>query len=822
MAKPTGWFGQVVRRLLRAPRFTVVAVVTLAAAVGANAAVFGVLNGAVLKPLSHPQPDQLVGLWHSAPGVNIADLNMSPANYFVYREQSTTFQDVAVFRTEQMSVTGAGDAEQVPALLATESLLPIIGTSPAIGRSFSPADAAPKAPATVILGHAFWQRKFGGDVSVVGRNLTVNGTSRAIIGVLPRSFRLLDLDDPAVVVPLQFDRAAIRLGGFNWRGVGRMKPGVTIEQANADVARMLPIVLRAFPAPESFSVKIFEDARIGANLRSFKNDLVGDVGRPLAVLMGCIAIVLVIACANVANLWLVRLEARRRELSLRAALGAGRGRIAWELMTECLLLGGVSGVAGLGIAAFALKALVAAAPIGIPRLRDISLDWTTAIFTIATAAAASLLFGAVPILKYAMARPSAAMRDAGRSLSQSREQHRMRGALVVAQVALALVLLIGSGLMIRTFHAMTQLDPGFKDPANVQTFRVVIPQSVAREPARVIETQRAIRDRLAAIPGVSAAAISDSVPMDGNFGGDPVFAQDRTYRPGELPKVYRFKYTLPGYFDGIGTSMLAGRDVTWREVELYTPVSIVSRSFALEHWGSAQQAIGKRIRSNPNGGWSEIVGVAADVYDDGLSQPPSAVVYWPMIRREGDGSFDVERAATFSVRTPRTGSEALMKDIRQAIAATDANMPIFSTRTLDEYYRRSMARTSFMLILLGVAGGMALLLGVVGLYGVIAYSVSQRTREIGIRMALGAQPNLLMTMFLRDGLRLTLIGVVLGVGGAIAGVRLMSSLLFQVSSVDPVTYALMSILLVITALVATYLPSRRAAALEPSTALRAE
>jgi putative ABC transport system permease protein len=823
MAKPAGALGQVLRRLVRAPRFTVVAVLTLSAGVGANAAVFAILNGVLLKPLPYPRPDELVGVWHTAPGVNIADLSVAPSNYFIYREQSTAFQDVGVFQGDQVSITGAGQPEQVPGLDVTDGVLPLLGITPAAGRLFTREDDSPKGPATAILGHAFWLRKFGGSLSILGQTVQMDGEPRVVIGILPRDFHFLDAADPDVVLPLRFDRAKTRLGQFSYVGLARLRSGVTLAQANADVARMLPIVLRAFPAPEGFGLKLFEDARIGPNLRALKNDVVGDVGGALKILMGCIAIVLLVACANVANLWLARLEGRRRELAVRRALGARPARLIGDLMLECLFLGGVSGLAGLAIAAVAVRALVAFAPSGLPRVRELHLDWTTALFTMTIAVAASVMFGALPIVKYVRERQSSGIRHGGRSLSQTREQHRVRSALVVVQVALALILLIGSGLMIRTFLAMIRLSPGFADPASVQTFRVYIPASSMKEPDRVVRMHEAIRQRLSAIAGVSAAAVGSGVPLDGNQSNDPVFAQDRPYREGEIPKLRGFKFVLPGYFAALGTSLVAGRDLTWAEIDHHTPVAIISRDFAIEYWGRPELALGKRIRVSTKDDWREIIGVAADVYDDGMNREPVSMVYWPLIqeRFESD-TINVRRTVTFVVRTPRAGSEALLKEIRQAVWSVDSNLPLFSVQTLDDLYRRSMARTSFTLILLGVAGGMALLLGIVGLYGVIAYSVAQRTREIGIRMALGAQPALLTRMFLRDGLQLASIGVVIGVTGALLAVRLMSSLLFNVSAVDPATYALVSAGLVLTALIATYLPSRRAAAVDPAVALRTE
>jgi predicted permease len=823
MADSSNPLRQTFRRLLRAPLFTIVAIITLAAGVGANTVVFSVLEGVLLKPLPYPHPESLVGVWHTAPGVNIKDLEMSPSNYFIYREQSQVFEDIGMYQQDTVSVTGVAEPEQVDALRVTDGTLPILGVRPAAGRLFTRADDSPGAPETAMIGFGYWRKKFGGDPSVLGRTILVDGTPRQIIGVLPQKFQFLDLRDPAILMPLKIDRAKAMLGQFSYEGLARVKPGIALEQANADVARMLPIVMRTFPAPPGFSLKMFEDARIGPNVRPLKQDVVGDIGSTLWVLMGSIAMVLLIACANVANLLLVRVEGRRQELALRAALGASRARIAGELLLESITLGLLSSLLGLGLAWVALRILVAIAPTGIPRIQEIGIDSAVLLFTLAVALLASVLFGIIPVFKYAGVRLSTGIREGGRALSQSREQHRVRSILVVVQVALSLVLLICSGLMIRTFRAMTKVNPGFTSPATVQSFRIYIPEADVKDPDRVIRMDEEILRKIAAIPGVSSVSIATAIPMDGNRNSDPVFAEDRTYREGELPKLRRFKYMAPGYLSTVGTPLIAGRDISWTDTYQRRPVAVVSEDLARDYWSTPQNAIGKRIRVTTKDDWREIIGVAGDVREDGVSQEAPSEAYWPMImnRFESD-DLSLRREGAFAIRTVRAGSESFIKDVRQAVWSVDPNLPLYAVHTLDYFYQRSMARTSFTLIMLGVAGSMALLLGVVGIYGVIAYSVSQRRREIGIRMALGAQQNILTNMFVRHGLQLTAIGVACGLITAIVVVRLMSSLLFNVSAMDPVTYVVVSIGLLGPAFLASYVPSRRAATIDPVEALRAE
>jgi predicted permease len=813
----------VLRRLGLAPMFTAITLITLAAGVGGNTVVFSVLEGVLLKPLPYPKPDELIGVWHTAPGIQLKDFDMSPSDYFIYREQNRTMQDIGMYSGDSVSVTGVAEPEQVPALRVTDGTLPLLGIPPLLGRSFTKQDDSPGAPETVMLTYGYWRRKFGGDASAIGRNIIVDGKSRQIIGVLPQRFHFLDRDDPALITPFQFDRSKVNLGNFSYDGLARLMPGVTLEQVNADVARMLPIVMRSFPAPPGFSIKLFEDAKIGPNVRPLKRDVVGDVGSVLWVLMGSIGMVLLIACANVANLLLVRVEARRQELAVRAALGASRGRIAADLLLESVLLGLLGSAVGLGLAYAALRVLAVIAPAGLPRVREIGIDGPVLLFTLLISLLASILFASIPIFKHAGARLSTGIREGGRALSQSREQHRARSVLVVVQVALALVLLICSGLMIRTFRALTNVNPGFVGPAALQTFRISIVTAQAKEDEKVVRMEEEISHRLAAIPGVSSVGISSKLPMTGQGWTDPVFLEGRTYAEGQLPPLRRFKFVSPGFLGTLGMPLVAGREITWNDTYKKIPVAMISENVAHELWHDPSAALGKRIRVSTKDDWREIIGVVGDVYDDGVSKPATTSVYWPLLMDhfESDDSFAF-RDVAFVLRSSRTGSESFLNEVRQAVWSMNPNLPLAEVHALDFFYKRSMARTSFTLIMLGVAGSMALLLGVVGIYGVIAYSVSPRTREIGIRMALGAQQKTLTGMFVRHGLALTGIGVACGLAVAIVVMRLMSSLLFKVSPVDPVAYGAASIGLVATAFLASYLPSRRVSTVDPVEALRAE
>jgi predicted permease len=825
MAQLFEQFRLVFRRLSRAPLFTSITLLTLAIGIGANTIIFSVVEGVLLKPLDYPQPDRLVGVWHKAPGIGLQQLPAAPYLYFTYREQSKTLEDIGVYQNSSLNITGNGQPQHVKAFQVTDGLLPVLGVKPALGRLFTRNDDSPGAPQTTLISYGYWLQRYSASSSVIGRTIIVDGKPREIIGVLPKTFHLLDEEDAALFVPMQQDRSKTKLGNFDGNAVARLKPGVSLAQAQADLSRLVAVANRSFPAPEGFSASLFEKAQIQTDLHTSKSDVIGDIGGVLWVLMGSIAIVLLIACANVANLLLVRVEGRRQELAVRAALGAGYTHIAGGILFESIVLGFAGSILGLGIAFGAVRVLVAMAPTGLPRLHEIGIDVPVLMFTLGLALLVSFVIGFIPVLEYAGSGLYGGLREGGRALSQSRERHRARKALVVLQVALALVLLICSGLMIRTFNALTHVAPGFSDPNAVQIFGAFIPDTRVPDTdiPGVVRLQQQIRDRIAAVPGVTSVAFSSAIPMNGSRMFNPLLTEDHVVKDGEVLPMRRFKFVSPGFLKTIGTPMLAGRDLTWDDTYQNRHVAIVSESLARENWHSAANALGKRVRVGSTDDWNEVVGVAADTRDEGVDKPATATVYWPIAVENFMGNkVFVRRFVWFAVRANRAGSADFMNEVQQAVWSVDANIPLADPTTLGRLYTRSMARTSFTLVMLCVAGSMALILGVIGIYGVISYAVSQRTREIGIRMALGAPRNQLTRMFVRQGLTLTATGVVLGLATAFMAMRFMSSLLFNVSPIDPGTYVVMTAVILGVAWLACYLPSRRAAAVEPVTALRAE
>ncbi len=811
-------------RMLRLnPVFTAVALLTLAIGIGANTAVFSVVNSVLLKPLPYPNAEELVGVRQTAPGAaglaNFADnLRLSPSMYFTYAEQNHTFQALGVWFPGTVPVTGLAEPEQARSVWVSDGTLEALGVQPEIGRWLSRADQTTGAPETLMLGYGYWQRRFGGDRSVIGRGIMVESRPREIVGVMPQGFRFVNADAD-LILPVRFDRSKLILANFAYQGIARLKPGVTIKEASADVARMVPIWMNSWSNGPGTNPRVYETWRITPALRPLKQEVIGNIGGVLWVVMGTIGVVMLIACANVANLLLVRAEARQQELAIRAALGAGWGRIARELLVESGLLGLLGGALGVGLAYEGLRLLVSIGPTNLPRLSEISLDGRVLAFTVLLSLLSSLLFGLIPAVKYAGPRTSAALRSAGRTSSASRERHRTRNILVVAQVAMALVLLVSAGLMIRTFLALRTVEPGFTHAEHLQTMRISIPPSLIAEKLRVTRMQNNIADKLAAIPGVTSVGFASGLPMEGiEPDWDAVVAEGQSYGADEIPPLRLFKNVSPGFFKTAGTRMVAGRELTWTDVYGSRPVAMVSENLARELWGAPPAAVGKRIREFRQ--WFEVIGVVQDVRENGVHEKAPAIVYWPTM--VGDTYFGQVRTVTFVVRSDRTGTEGFLNQIRQAVWSVNPSLPLASVRTMRDIYDGSLARTSFTLVMLGIAGGMALLLGLVGIYGVISYAVSQRRREIGIRLALGAQQGELMRMFVRHGLVLVGIGVAIGLVAAIGLMQLMKSLLFGISPLDPLTYAAVPVVLVAAAVLASYLPARRAAAVDPVEALKAE
>jgi predicted permease len=816
------------RTLPRRPSFTFAAVLTLALGIGATTAIFSVVYSVLLKPLPYPNSDELVRIRYSSATLNTNDLASTPTQYFTYRAESRTIAEIGLWGEGGETLTTDDGTERIRSLRVTHGLLQALGVQPVRGRWFTEAEHGPAAegPDPIIASYAFAQSRYGGDTAAVGRDLTINGRPAQIVGVMPAGFRFLNMSPPfEIMVAIRLNPANEAIGGFGQQALARLKPGVTPQQASADIERMLPLWLEAWPVRQGFSVtrEAIANWRITPIVRPLKDDMVGSVASALWVIMAAIGAVLVVACANIANLMLVRADARRPELAMRAALGAVPARIARELLVESLVIGAVGGALGLLLAYGGLQLLLRVGPTELPRLTEIAIHPLVLAFTVAISVATTLAVGGVTALKHALHVDLSAFGGV-RGGSASRERSTMRNSLVVVQVALALVLVVSAVLMIRTFQALREVDLGFADPTTIQIARTWAPPQT--RPPQFIVIQHEVLDAIAALPGVTAAGFTSALPMEGPpfIQNSPISIEGRPVAPGETPPPARFKLVSPGFFAAMGTRIVAGRDVTWADIDAGGRVALVSEDFAREHWTEPAAALGKRIRTPvESDDWREVVGVVQRVKEDAPYEDAPSHVYFPAFMERAFGNDAVAAPpVAYVVRSDRAGTASLLTEIREAIWSVNRDVPIALERTMDAVYGETVARTSFALVMLAIAGSMALALGVVGIYGVIAYVVAQRTREIGIRMALGARQREVRSMFLRQGLGLSAVGVAIGLVAAFVLTRFLSSLLFGIGPTDAVCYiAAIGVILAATAL-ATYLPARRASAIDPVETLKAE
>jgi predicted permease len=790
------------RIFIKQPAFAATAVLTLALGIGATTAIFSVVYGVLLKPLPFDEPERLVSLKQVAP--HGAGRNHGPATYLTYLENQQAFEGIGAWDPTEVSITGGANPERVQALLVSASTLPLLRVQPIVGRAFGASDDTPGNPLRVVLTYGYWQRRFGGTQDVTGQRLVIDGRPAQVIGVLPASFTFLRTR-PAILLPLPLDAHAPRGISFGFQALARLKPRVTLRQANADAARVISLL-----------PPVFARLELQPDIRPLTDDVVGNVGDILWILLAAVAVVLLIACGNVANLFLIRAEVRQQELAMRAALGASQGRLARTLLCESVLLGLAGGIVGIALAQAAIVLLRQIAPSDLPRIDDIDIDPLVLLFTVGISIASGMLFGVFAVVRLG-APNTTALREGGRSSSDAPGRHRTRNALVVGQVSLALTLLIVSGLMIRTFVAMRQVNPGFTHPEEIQTFVVAVPPGLISDSQQAARTHQSVAERLAQVPGVTSVGLSSSITMDGEDNGNPIDVEGFPVAPGQMTPLRRFKSVAPGYFETMGNPLVAGRSMTWSDIFEDKPVIMISAPLAREYWGEPARAIGKHIRANARAPWREIVGVTGDERDDGVNHPATAIVYWPMLN-EGYRW----RTMAYAVRSTRVGTPGFLHELEQAVWSVNANLPLAAIQTVAGIQSTSMAQTSFALVMLGLAAGVAVLIGVVGIYGATAYAAAQRTREIGVRMALGAQIGDVRKLFLRHGLLLTLTGILMGIALAAVLTRVMSSFLFGVGPTDPMTYAAVSAALTGVALLATYLPARRAARVDPVVALRAE
>ena len=819
--KVMGWGQDVrlaVRGLVRKPMFAFVAIVTLGLGIGASTAVFTLVDGVLLSPLDYAEPNDLLALRHTARGGE-DQLLMSTGLYLLYAEEARTLESVALYTTTAATIMADGQPERVLGQQVTPSFFSTLGVAASTGRTFTRQESVPGGAEVVLLSDGLWRSRFGGDPDVLGRTIDMSGTGRTVVGVMPPGF---GYPDPSARfwMPLRIDETQAPLAAFFAGGIARLSPGSSIEGARGEIDGLLGRLedLR----PGDGAAQFLGEVQIQGDVVPLKSELVGNIASTLWILLGTVGFVLLIACANIANLLLVRAEGRQRELALRVAVGAGRMQVLRSFLAESGVLSLAGGLLGIAIAVAGVRITERILPSSLPRMSEVQIDGSVLLFTALVAATCALLFGLVPMARYGIDNLAGQLRDGGgaRGSTGGRDRHRLRNGLVVTQVALALVLLVGSGLMFRSFQALRDVDPGF-DPDGVVTARVVIPSGEIADPQETAGFFRQLAQRLEDQSGVTAVGMVTAFPLSGSgstYGGLAV--EDHPRGPEELPIFASLPQMEAGYFEAMGIEIVAGRAIREEDGGDQGRGVVVDRTFA-DAWWSAGDALGRRVGGGANGEWYTIVGIAEDVREEALTQPSRGTVYFPALTESG-GTLQPSRTMDVIVRTTAADPSSLIPVIRREMAAINPRIPLSNPRPARDILDGAMARTSFTLTLLGTASGIALLLGLVGIYGVISYIVSQRTREIGVRMALGANARGVRRMVLRHGLLLSLVGVALGLAASAGLSRLMGSLLFGVSATDPMTYGLVALALIGVASIASLAPAIRASTVDPGTALRLE
>jgi putative ABC transport system permease protein len=795
---------QALRLLLKSPGFSAIVVIVLALGIGANTAIFSIVNGVLLKPLPFAESSRLVALDTT---VRNEPDDSAYLDVTDWHAQSTTVDHIAAYATAAVTLTGHGEAASIPMAVVTPELFPLLGVAPIAGRVFAPSDDVHGAERTAVISETLWTRSFGRDPSIIGKAALLDGDPIVIVGVMPARFEFpFDAENPSQIwMPVLASRFsaqwADQRGASFLKAIGRLRPGVGLPAAQSELSAIAARIDAANP----------RNGTHGIVVRPFQDVLVKNYRPALIALLGAVAAVLLIACANIANLLLARGTARRRELSIRTALGASRGRIVRQLLLESLVLAISGGAAGTVIALWGVDALVRISPVQIPRLNTVHIDRGVLVFTLAASMLTGALCGLLPALQLSRSNPGDALKDGDRGGSSGRGA-RTRYALVVAEVALSLMLLASAGLLIRTLGVLERVSPGFR-PERAITMQLLLPQTRYSNTASMIAFYRRLHEEVAAIPSVTASAVATTLPMTGSDIGMGFVPDGRVVDPNVRTSASFFGVS-PDYFTTLGIKIVRGRAFTERDDEQAPPVVVINETMAAKYW-PGEDPIGKRVKlSYNNSGPREIVGIAGDVKQTNLTDAVSPQMYTPFVQAPWPFLTAVARTTA--------SPEAAAGSMRQALAHLDPEQAAGELRTFDQYMARSIATPRFTAILLGTFAALALLLAGFGLYGVMAYSVAQRSREIGIRMALGAQSGDVRSLVVNQAVRLGTAGLIIGIAGALAVTRVLDSLLFGVTASDPLTFAGVSAALITVLLLAAYLPARRATRVDPIVALRAD
>ncbi len=796
------------RMMLKAPGFTAIAVLALALGIGANTAIFSIVNAVLLRPLPYRDPEQLVQVWDNFRQLKLEKIWISVPEYADYGKLTGVFAQTAAYDTWDINVT-AGDApERVHGILATASLFPMLGVNAEVGRVFNDEEDKPGSNQVAVLSHGYWLRRFGGDRGIVGKKLSFDGKTYSVIGVMPAGFAFPD-KETEVWVPIAFDPslfAETERGSRYINMVARLRPGVSVERAAAEMDATAARLQQQYP--DSYAA----NSGWGVSVIPLHEQVVGDVRKPLIILLGAVAFVLLIACANVANLLLVRAAVRQKETAIRTAMGASRGRLIRQLLTESVVLSLTGGALGLLLAVVGINLILSFSPADVLPVKEVGLDARVLGFTLLVSLLTGVIFGLAPALQASKADLNEVLKESGRTTIGGKRQ-RTRSALVVLEVAMSLLLLIGAGLMIRSFMRLLRVDPGFKSE-HVLTMQLSLPQTKYAQPPQRVAFYRQVLQRLEALPGVKAVGAINQLPLTGS-------SSDRTFNeqgkpPQNPPPNAEFRVVSPGYFRAVGIPLVKGRYFADTDQETTPKAVIINQAMARRYW-PGEDPLGKRISfdgapGQPN--WREVVGIVGDVRQLGLGSEAKPEMYVP---------FTQFPRLNMTLVAQSAGDPAkLTSAVRSEVRAIDADQPVYNTRTMEEVLAQSVAKQRLNMLLLGIFAGVALVLAAIGIYGVMSYTTAQRMHEFGIRMALGARPKDLLTLVLGQGMLLALLGVVLGLVAAFLATRVMSSLLYGVSSTDPLTFIGVALLLLLVALAASLVPARKATRVDPIIALRYE
>ena len=802
------------RMLRKQPRFLIIASLTLALGIGAVTAIFSVVNGVLLKPLPHPSAERLVTIASTAPGLGYDRFPLSPDLFMFYQRENRVFDQLAIVQRRRANLTQSGSPEVVEVAVTTHGYFPTLGAPFTFGRWYGADDDRPEATRVAVVSHRLWTRKYGSDRTLLGRTIPIDGDATEVIGVAPAW--LDEAGSPDVWIPARFNPKNPPIGAFGWNGIGRLKEGVTADAALANLEPLVRRALEEFIKSDTYRA-FLKEGGYRPLVRPLKEDIVGDVRQPLWILLGTVGIVLLVACGNVANLCLIRAEARQRELAIRLALGGNRRSLIRKLLIEALVLSAIGAALGVALAAVALPVLLSLAPSSIPRLDWVRLDPIVLAFAAVTAIVSGLVFGLVPAIRYTRGNMLGALRHGGRSATDHPGRHRGRNLLVVAQTAMALVLLVGSGLLARSFSKLMGTDIGF-DPKDVLTFRVGLPSASYAKPDQIARFSHQLVDRLSQISGVEAAGAITELPTSNpsgtafNFNGKPI-------EPGRLPPMIQYQTVTPRYFTAMRIALVRGRDFDSGDLRAGARPVIVNKALADQYW-PGEDPIGKQLRQH-NGDpasqvpWSTVVGVVSSIRQSSLRDQPKPIVYFPM-----KDDLNPPRALSYVIRGPQ--APARTDAVRQAVWSIDPGLPLAAVQTMESIVERSVVQFSFTMLTLAIAAGIALALGAIGLYGVLSYTVSLRTREIGVRLALGAPAGLVMRSIVANGAAMAALGLGIGLLGAFGLTRFLAGLLYETTPLDATTFAGMSALLFVVALAASYLPARKAASVSPLEAMRTE